>query len=172
MGAMTEPDRPQRRRNGRREAVAPSPVSLVDPAIVAAVRAAVATCRDQRGNLMPILHEIQRTMGHVPADAVPVLAEELNLSRAEVHGVISFYHDFRPAPVFGRHVRICRAEACQSVGAEELFAAAPGVCGPMATVEQVFCLGNCALGPSVQIDGQLHGRVTAERLASLTKAES
>jgi formate dehydrogenase subunit gamma len=164
---MTEPDRPQRRRNGRREAAAPSPVSLVDPAIAAAVRAAVATCRDQRGNLMPILHEIQRTMGHVPADAVPVLADELNLSRAEVHGVISFYHDFTEKPVFGRHVRICRAEACQSVGAEQLFAEAPAACGPMATVEQVFCLGNCALGPSVLIDGRLHGRVTPDRLRAL-----
>lgn len=118
---------------------------------------------------MPILHEIQRTLGHVPADAVPVLAEELNLSRAEVHGVVSFYHDFRPAPLFGHSVRICRAEACQSVGAEELFEAAPGVCGPLATVEQVFCLGNCALGPSVQIDGRLHGRVTADKLRTLVQ---
>ncbi|GLY96665.1 NAD(P)H-dependent oxidoreductase subunit E [Actinoplanes sp. NBRC 103695] len=154
----SEPDRPRRK---RREAAAPSPASLVDPAIAAPVRAAVAACREQRGNLIPILHEIQRTLGHVPEDAVPVLAEELNLSRAEVHGVITFYHDFKPSPVLGPKVQVCRAEACQAVGAEELFAAAPGLCG---TVEQVFCLGNCALGPSVAIDGRVYGRMTASRL--------
>lgn len=151
---MPEPDRPRRK---RREGAAPSPASLVDPAIAAPVRAAVAACREQRGNLIPILHEIQRTLGHVPEDAVPVLAEELNLSRAEVHGVITFYHDFRSMPAVGHQVRVCRGEACQAVGAEELFASMPGA-------EQVFCLGNCALGPSAQVDGRLYGRMDPARL--------
>jgi formate dehydrogenase subunit gamma len=152
-----EPDRQRR----KRQAAAPSPASLVDPAIAVPVRAAVAACRAQRGNLIPILHEIQRTLGHVPADAVPVLAEELNLSRAEVHGVITFYHDFTSSPILGPRVQVCRAEACQAVGGEELFTAAAGVCG---TVEQVFCLGNCALGPSVAIDGRVYGRMSVDRL--------
>ncbi|MFG1608943.1 NAD(P)H-dependent oxidoreductase subunit E [Actinoplanes sp. NPDC049265] len=159
------------RRRGRREA-APSPAALVDPAIAEPVRAAVAACREQRGNLLPILHEIQRTLGHVPADTVPVLAEELNLSRAEVHGVITFYHDFRAAPTAGHQVKMCRGEACQAVGAEELFAAAPVVCGPGASVEQVFCLGNCALGPSAVVDGRLLGRVDADRLRSALEGAS
>lgn len=140
------------------------------------VRSAVAAHRAERGALLPILHDIQATFGYVDQAAVPILADELNLSRADVHGVISFYHDFRTAPAAGTHVRICRAEACQAAGAEALVAHARerlrtdvGGTSPdrAATLDQVFCFGNCALGPTVEIDGRLSGRVTPERFDAL-----
>lgn len=125
------------------------------------VRAVVADHRDHRGPLLPILHAIQARLGYVPQEAIAVLAEELNLSRADVHGVVTFYHDFRQEPAPELVVRVCRAEACQALGADRL------VSMPDATVEQVFCLGNCALGPSVQVNGRLHGRVDEVRLRSI-----
>jgi formate dehydrogenase subunit gamma len=140
------------------------------------VRALAAAHRDQRGWLLPILHAIQAELGCVPAEVIPVLAEELNLSRADVHGVVTFYQDFRPEPAGRTTLRICRAEACQALGAERLVACArdrsglsPGqtAADGSVTVEQVFCLGNCALGPSVQVNGRLHGRVDETRLRSI-----
>lgn len=134
------------------------------------VRSAVATHRGDRGALLPILHDIQAEFGYVDAAAVPILAEELNLSRAEVFGVISFYHDFRDRPAAGTLVRICRAEACQANGAEALMEHARQAHDTV-TVEQVFCFGNCALGPAVEVDGRLAGRVDAPKLdALLTEA--
>ena len=134
-----------------------------------AVDAALAAHRDTPGGLLPILHAIQATVGHVPPAAVPVIADALNLSRADVHGVVSFYHDFRDRPA-GRHViKVCRAEACQSVGAEALVAHACRQLGVALhgtaadgsiTLDPVYCLGNCALAPAVQVDGTVHGRVT------------
>jgi formate dehydrogenase subunit gamma len=125
------------------------------------------------GGLLPILHAIQEEIGYVPPESVATIAEALNLSRAEVHGVISFYHDFRTAPP-GRHlVHVCRAESCQSVGAEALLAHAcerlgVEVHGTTAdgaiSLEPVYCLGNCALSPAVMVDRELYGRVSAERL--------
>jgi formate dehydrogenase subunit gamma len=105
-----------------------------------------------------------------------VLADELNLSRADVHGVVSFYHDFRSEPAGRSTVRICRAEACQARGAVHLvdcvrdrYGLEPGETGAdgSLTVEQVFCLGNCALGPAVQVNGRLYGRVDQARLCSI-----
>lgn len=121
------------------------------------------------GALLPMLHAIQDEFGHVPEQAVPVIARSLNLSRAEVHGVITFYHHFRThAP--GRHVvQVCRAEACQSVGAAALEAHAKKCLGidfhettadGTVTLEAVYCLGNCALGPSVRVDDDVIGRVS------------
>ncbi len=128
--------------------------------------------------LIEILHELQAQLGYVPEGATQLLATALNLSRAEVHGVISFYHDFHRAPP-GRHiVRVCRAEACQSVGCEALAKHAETALGigfgktradGKATLEAVYCLGNCALGPAVMIDGELHGRVDARRFDALMK---
>lgn len=140
------------------------------------VRSAVAAHRDERGALLPILHDIQATFGYVDPAVVPILAEELNLSRADVHGVISFYHDFRKSPAAGTHVRVCRAEACQAAGAEELVAHVKdrlhtdiGDTSPDrdATLDQVFCFGNCALGPTVEINGRISGRVTPQRFDAL-----
>lgn len=136
-----------------------------------AVDAVLAELRDLPGAMLPILHGIQDRVGYVPPEAVPVIAEALNLSRAEVHGVITFYHHFRQAPPGECVVRICRAEACQAMGADGLVAHARRVLGVdfhgttadgAFTLEPVYCLGNCALSPSVMLDDDLHGRVTPE----------
>ncbi|MCW6511621.1 formate dehydrogenase subunit gamma [Lichenifustis flavocetrariae] len=115
------------------------------------------------GATLPILHALQHTFGYVPTDAVPMIAEALNLSRAEVHGVLTFYHDFRREPA-GRHVvRLCRAEACQAVGAVAVANHAKARLGidwhgttddGRFTLEPVFCLGLCACGPAALIDGE------------------
>jgi formate dehydrogenase subunit gamma len=128
------------------------------------------------GPLMPILHAVQAKLGFVPHDAVPLIARELNLSIAEVHGVVSFYHYFRKERG-GRHVvHLCRAEACQSVGARALEVHAKQSLGidfhgttrdGALSLEPVYCLGNCALGPSIMIDERLHGRVSAQRFDEL-----
>lgn len=149
------------------------------------VNETVATVCAAHGNrpaeLIEILHEIQAKLGYVPEGATQALAGALNLSRAEVHGVISFYHDFHRAPP-GRHiVRVCRAEACQAVGCEALAKHAEKTLGVpfgqsrddgKARLEAVYCLGNCALGPAVMIDGDLHGRVDAARFDALIGALS
>jgi len=136
----------------------------------------VAALEGQRGALLPILHAIQEALGCVPREAVPVLAERLNLSRADVHGVVSFYHDFRAEPAGRTTVKICRAEACQAVGSSRLVDHVRDRYGMelgetrsdgALTVDQVFCLGNCALGPTVQIGARLHGRVDAAKLTDL-----
>jgi formate dehydrogenase subunit gamma len=143
---------------------------------LALVRDIVSTYRGQRGALLPILHAVQEALGYVPPEAIPVLADELNLSRADVHGVVSFYHDFRSAPAGRTTVRICRGEACQAVGAERLVSHVRDACGVSLgetthdgslTVEQVFCLGNCALGPAAQVNGRLRGRLDEARLSAL-----
>jgi formate dehydrogenase subunit gamma len=148
--------------------------------LTAAERAAVdAACvRLQRlpGALLPILHAVQEALGHVPKDAVPLIARALNLSLAEVHGVLSFYHYFRKQPCGEHVVHLCRAEACQAVGAVALEAHAKHSLGVdfhgtttdgMITLEPVYCLGNCALGPSVMIDDKLEGRVSPQRFDRL-----
>jgi formate dehydrogenase subunit gamma len=139
----------------------------------ALVRAVAEHHRDQRGPLLPVLHEVMAEFGYVDPADVPVIADVLNLSSAEVYGVVSFYHDFRTSPPPTHVLALCRAEACQAVGAEDLYAetrgrAAAGALGD-AEVQQVFCLGNCALGPSGMVDGRLHGRLDAERLDALTQ---
>ncbi|MFF7449053.1 MULTISPECIES: formate dehydrogenase subunit gamma [unclassified Streptomyces] len=146
-----------------------------DVTVESVVRRVVADHQGQRGALLPVLHAVQAELGHVPQEAVPVLADELNLSRADVHGVVTFYHDFRREPAGRTTVRICRAEACQALGADRLVSytreagltlgetSADGA----VTVEQVFCLGNCALGPAVEADGRLYGRVSPARLGSI-----
>ena len=128
------------------------------------------------GPLLPILHAIQAAYGYVPRDALPILALGLNLTRAEVHGVMSFYHDFREDPA-GRHVlKLCRAEACQSMGADRIAARAKGALGidwhettqdGAVTLEPVFCLGLCACAPAALVDGRVVGRVDDARLDAL-----
>jgi len=127
----------------------------------------------QDGALMPILSALQAAFGCVPAEAVPLVAEALNLSRAEVHGVVSFYHDFRPHPHGRRVVRACRAEACQAMGgvavAEAVLARLKVGWGETTadgavTVEPVYCLGLCAVAPAALVDGRPVGRITADEL--------
>lgn len=131
---------------------------------------------DEPGGLLPLLHSVQQAFGHVSPAFVPRIAEGMGLSRAEVHGVISFYHEFRTQPA-GRHIlQICRAEACQAMGAHALEAHAMARLGVgfgettvdgMITLEAVYCLGNCACPPSLRIDDTIHARVDAERFDEL-----
>ena len=135
-------------------------------------RAIIAEHRHLAGATLPILHALQAHFGYVDRAATPIVAEVLNLTRAEVHGVLTFYHDFRSEPA-GRHVlKVCRAEACQSMGCETLVdhlrdRLGIDIGGTTAdgrfTVEPVYCLGNCALSPAILLDGELHGRVTPDR---------
>lgn len=141
----------------------------------AVVERALQQHAGQRGCLLEVLHRIQDALGYVPPEARDRIAEALNLSRADVHGVLTFYHDFRSAPP-GRHVvKLCRAEACQASGSERLvretearLGVGVGATRPdgAVTLEAVYCLGNCALGPSALVDGELRGRVTADSLAA------
>jgi formate dehydrogenase subunit gamma len=152
------------------------PASELAAAEREAVLAAVREHRDLAGSLLPVLHGIQDRLGWVPPGAVPLVAFELNLSRAEVHGVLTFYHYFRHKPA-GRHVvYLCRAEACQAVGSAELEAHARRRLGVdfhgttrdgRYTLEPVYCLGNCACGPSLMIDRELHAQVTPARFDEL-----
>jgi len=131
---------------------------------------------DVPGGLLPALHAIQRQVGYVPADAVPAIAQAFNLSRAEVHGVISFYHFFRQKPAGKKVVYVCRAEACQAMGARDLERHLretlkvdwhETTSDGRYTLEPVYCLGNCACAPAMMIDETLHGRVSADRADEL-----
>lgn len=148
----------------------PSPDASEHETIVAeAIRAHGA----HPASLLPIFHAVQDRLGFVPPSTLPLIAKALNLSRADVYGVLTFYHDFRTSPR-GRHlVKLCRAEACQAVGCERLvdetfeaWGVRFGETSPdgALTLEPVYCLGNCALGPSALVDGRLLGRTTVERL--------
>jgi len=146
------------------------------PASTAALQEVLARHANEEGALLPILHELQDRLGHVPPDAVPEIANALNLSRAEVHGVITYYHHFRSEPT-GRHVlQICRAEACQSMGADALLSHAELRLGCAShsttsdgsfTLEPAYCLGLCASSPALMLDGEPHGRVSARGLDAL-----
>jgi formate dehydrogenase subunit gamma len=143
------------------------------------ISAVIGPLKDKPGALLPILHALQDRFGHVPENAVPLVAKALNLSRAEVHGVITFYHHFRQQPA-GRHVmHVCRAEACQAVGADALVAHAKQTLGcdfhgttadNAITLEPAYCLGQCAIGPAVMIGEDIHAKVTPARFDSLVKS--
>jgi formate dehydrogenase subunit gamma len=140
------------------------------------IAAALAAHQDEPGALLPILHDIVDRLGYLPEETVARVADGLNLSRAEVHGVITFYPDFRTEPP-GRHLlKMCRAEACQSMGADALLVhlkqrhhLAPGDTSAdgAITIEPVYCLGNCALSPALLLDGVPHGRLTTAKLDRL-----
>lgn len=143
------------------------------------VRGIVAAHAGERGALLPILHDVVDQLGYVDPAVVPVLAAELNLSRADVHGVVTFYKDFRQTPAGRVVVRLCRAEACQSRGANALadttrlrYGLDFGETAPdgSLTLDEVFCFGNCALGPTVEVAGRLHGRMDADRLETAVGA--
>lgn len=140
------------------------------------IEAIIAAAAQQPGALLPILHALQDRFGHVPQAALAPIAAALNLSRAELHGVLSFYPHFRRTPP-GRHLlQLCRAEACQAVGGRALAGHVRDTLGcafgqttadGCFTLEAVYCLGNCAAGPSLMLDGQLVGRVDAARFDAL-----
>ena len=133
----------------------------------------IDTMRELEGPLLPILHGIQEEFGYVPQETLPVIADALNLSRAEVHGVVTFYHDYRSHPA-GRHVlKLCQAEACQSMGSEATTARIKQLLGidfhettrdGAVTLEPVYCLGLCACAPSAMLDGAVIGRLDAETI--------
>jgi formate dehydrogenase subunit gamma len=142
------------------------------------VAEAVKKYAGEPGPLLEILHAVQNDLGCVPAGAVPLLAEALNLSRAEVHGVVSFYHHFREESPGRYLVQLCRAEACQSMnarGLEEFVRSTLRVnfgettADGRVTLEAVYCLGNCACAPAMMVNGELHGRVTPERFEDIAK---
>jgi len=160
-------------------ATQPRPRATLDPQAQARIGAIIADLSARPGPLLLVLHEVQRALGHIPAAAIPLIAQGLNLSRADVHGVVTFYHYFRDAPP-GRHtVQVCRAESCQAMQGEALAAHAQKRLGigfhettadGEFSLEPVYCLGNCACSPAVMIDDQLHGRVTPDRLDALLAA--
>lgn len=134
----------------------------------------------QEGALLPILHRLQHAFGCVPDEAVPLVAEALNISRAEVHGVVTFYHDFRRQPAGRRVVKLCQAEACQARGGRAVTAAALAEAGVALggttadgelTVEAVYCLGLCASGPAALVDGQPVARLNEAGAAALVSGE-
>jgi formate dehydrogenase subunit gamma len=132
------------------------------------------------GAMLPILHEVQEAIGYIPGDAVQLIADGLNVSRAEVHGVITYYHFFRQTPPGRTVVQVCRAEACQAVGCDSLAAHAKNLLGcdfhetsadGSFTLEAVYCLGQCATGPAVMIDQDIHARVSPAKLDRLIDAK-
>jgi formate dehydrogenase subunit gamma len=141
-----------------------------------AVRGIVATHAGMDGPALPILHAIQEALGHVPEAAVPVVAEALNISRAEMHGIVTFYHDFRHEPAGRRRLKLCRAEACQAAGGHALAERVRARLGldfgetsadGKVTLEAVYCLGLCATAPAAMLDGRPMGRLGAERADAL-----
>ena len=140
------------------------------------VQGIIADLKGRPGPLLEILHAVQEALGYVPGASVPVIASGLNLSRAEVHGVITFYHHFRRSPPGKHQVSLCRAEACQSMGAEALAIHAKRRLGidfhettenGQFSLEPIYCLGNCACSPAALVDGRLYGRLTPERFDAL-----
>jgi formate dehydrogenase subunit gamma len=146
--------------------------SILSPSQSETVLRIVGELKSRPGPLLEVLHAIQAALGYVPEAAVPVVAQELNLSRAEVHGVVTFYHYFRHTPP-GKHVvSLCRAEACKSMGADDLAEHAKLSLGVdfhettndgQFSLEPIYCLGNCALSPAAMVDDRLYGRLTPER---------
>jgi len=144
-----------------------------------ALRQALDAYSGQPGNLLPILHELQRCLGCIPDSVVPSLAQALQLSRAEIHGVISFYPLFRTEPAAPTVLEICRAESCQAMGAQALIAHARQRLGcdfhensrdGQVTLEPVYCLGLCAQSPAVMVNGEAHARMTPAKLDRLLAA--
>lgn len=129
------------------------------------------------GPLLPILHAVQAEFGHLPADSLAPIASALKISHAELHGVIEFYHDFRRAPQAKHVIRVCRAEACQAMGGAGMIAALEAALGMElgetkndVALEAVYCLGLCACAPAAQVNDQLIGRATVERLVEEIRA--
>lgn len=152
------------------------PMQLASTEIASRTMAIVDELKGLEGPLLPILHGIQDEFGYVPREALPVIASELNLSRAEVHGVVSFYHDYRSAPA-GRHVlKLCQAESCQSMGSDAVADRFRQLLGidfhettpdGSVTLEPVYCLGLCACSPSAMLDGQVIGRIDDDRIEEI-----
>ncbi len=153
------------------DAAAAEPLAEAEARVVADVLAARAALP---GALLPVLHGVQDALGFIPPAALPRIARALNLSRAEVHGVVTFYHHFRTRPPRGRVVQVCRAEACRAMGAEALWAHAQAAIDAAGrdTLAPAYCLGLCAQSPAAMIGSRLHARLTPARLDALLAAEA
>jgi len=160
---------PLRKERSGGKPLAPAPDAALPAALREPLREILALHAGMPGALLPILHALQERIGHVPKETLPVIADALNLSRAEVHGVVTYYHHFLARPPAERRVQICRAEACQAMGADALLAharaqlrcdadgrSADGRC----SVEPVYCLGLCAVSPALMLNDDVHARVT------------
>lgn len=143
------------------------------------IREILEAHRGQEGSLLPILHDVQEAFGYVPEAALPIIAADLQITKAEAHGVMTFYHDFREKPAGRTVLKLCRAESCKSMGADALAAEVQAKLGldwhetsadGAITLEPIFCLGLCACGPAAMVDGKLVGRATAEALVAKVKA--
>jgi formate dehydrogenase subunit gamma len=143
------------------------------------VQEIIASLQDKPGALLPILHGVQDALGYIPPGAVPTIAKALNLSRAEVHGVVSFYHYFRATPPGKHTIRLCRAESCQAMHGKDLEEHVKNTLGidyhqttedGKYSLEPVYCLGNCACSPSVQIGQEIYGRVTPDGFNEIVNA--
>lgn len=152
----------------------PLPATHADPSAV--LQGVLERHAGELGSLLPILHDVQDALGHIPKHIVPEIATALNLSRAEVHGVVTYYHHFREQPAARHVIQICRAEACQAMGAEALLAHAQKHLGCGAhgtskdgafTLEPAYCLGLCASSPAMALDDELHARVTPKTFDAL-----
>ena len=154
-------------------------IDTIEQALAAIDASDLSTGKTDAAPLLPLLHALQSKLGFIPASAVPLIAKRLNLSRAEVHGIISFYPDFRSAPSGRYQVQICRAEACQAMGSRQLEDHAQATLGVrfdettndgLITLRSVYCLGNCACAPSVRIDDNVYARVSSEQFDRLVAA--
>lgn len=154
----------------------PPKAPLSEDAVQQATQQALSRHAGQKGSLLPILHDVQHLLGYIPESAVPVIGKALQLSRAEVHGVISFYPHFRQTPPAGTLLEVCRAESCQAMGGDQLAAHAQQKLGcefhhtsadGKVSLEPVYCLGLCAQSPAVMINGRPHARVTPAKLDQL-----
>jgi len=134
------------------------------------VEVLVTAKKEMPGALLPLLHDIQDALGYIPSESVGLIARELNLSRAEVHGVITFYHHFRSEPAQQTVVQVCRAEACQSMGSEHLWAHACAAAKGAFTLEPVYCLGLCSSSPAISINEKVHARVDKVKFDRLVAA--
>ena len=128
----------------------------------------LARHKGREGPLLPILHDVQAEFGHVSEDAIRTIASDLNLTRAEVHGVVSFYHDYRSTPEPSPVVKLCRAEACQARGVEALVSAMTP--NPAVKVETVYCLGLCSVGPAAMVGTDVYARLGTVKLEALVKS--
>ena len=127
----------------------------------------VAEHHRREGPLLPILHDVQAEFGCVDAESEALIAKGLNLSRADVHGVVSFYHDFHEQPELRPVVQVCRAEACKARGVEAIIDQATAAAGDRVKIETVYCLGLCSSGPSARVGDRLHARLDAPKLAKI-----
>jgi formate dehydrogenase subunit gamma len=150
---------------------------MLDSPYSARLEDILAANRGREGALLPILHEVQAAFGFVPSEVLPDIAAALNISRAELHGVVTFYHDFRTVPAGQHVVKVCRAEACQAMGGVALAHAVQAATGcgwhetrGGVTVEPVFCLGLCACAPAAMVDGALIGRATVDAVMAKVNA--